>query len=141
VRPNWQTRTVLAGLALIIFIAIAPSIRAVWLNAWRLLSVWEHTFWFTPALYLYAFASMMAISMPVASAARCLPLLRAEDARPRVLVTILLSSFAIALGTAVFWQLAAWASYPLLKDGQLRLLPLYPWPDYSFFREFLGLSA
>jgi len=141
VHPKWQPRTILAGLAIIILIAIAPSIRAVWHNAWRLISIWEHTFWFTPSLYLYAFASMMAISMPVAAAARCLALFRADDATPKVLITMLLTSLAMALGTALFWHSVAWASYPILKDGQLRLIPLYPWPDYGFFREFLGLPT
>lgn len=140
-KPNWQPRIILAGLAIITLFAIAPSVRAVWRSATPLIAHWERTFWFTPALYLYAFASMMAISMPVAAAARCLVLFRAEDARPKVLLGMLAAALAMALGTVLFWQFVAWASYPVLKDGQLRLIPFYPWPDYTFFREFLGSRA
>lgn len=102
---------------------------------------WQPAIWYTPALYLYGFASMMAIAMPVGAAVRCLALVRAHDAGTQVLWTMLGVSLGIALGAALFWQLLAWASYPIFRDGHLRLLPFFPWPDSSFWRHFLHFAV
>ncbi len=138
-RSRWQTPLVVGGALCIALLIVAPGVRAVYLNGLALWVQREWTFLTSPALYIWAGVSVLAVVMPLTAALHVLPLLRAEDALPRVVAAFVGSHVAMALGSALALHGAGWASYPLLKDGQLRFLPLFPWPDWMFWSEYLRL--
>ncbi|MBL8174204.1 MAG: hypothetical protein JNK48_06015 [Bryobacterales bacterium] len=138
-RSPWQTPLAAGGALAIFLFIVVPGARAVFLHANSLWAQREWTLLTSPALYIWTGVSALAVVLPLSAALHILPLLRAEDALPRVLAAFVSSHFAMALGSAAALHAAGWASYPLLKDGQLRFIPLFPWPDWKFWSEYLRL--
>lgn len=139
--PAWQRAFCWGGNLAILLLAIGPSARAVWIHALGLSNAWEWLLLAFPATYVYAYACLAAVAYPALALLKNFPLMRAEDARKPVVLALNLLHFVLAVGAAGFWQAVAWVSYPLLKDGQLRIVPLYPWPDWSFWEEWLALTT
>ena len=138
-RTPWQTPLTLGGALFIFLLIVVPGARAVYRNGSSLWTQREWTFLTSPSLYIWAGVSALAVVLPLTAVIHVLPLLRAEDARPRVLAAFIGSQIAMAALSALLLHAAGWASYPLLKDGQLRFLPLFPWPDWKFWSEYLRL--
>ena len=129
----------MGGALFIVLLIVVPSMRAVYLNGERLWSQREWTFYTSPALYIWAGISVLAVTLPLTTAFHILPMIRAEDVIPKVLAAFVGSHIAMAAASSLLLHAAGWASYPLLKDGQLRFLPLFPWPDWRFWSEYLRL--
>lgn len=106
-------------------------------NGLRLWNEREWTFLTSPALYLWGLLSVFAVVLPLGIAAQLMPLIRAEDALPRVLTALVISRIVMSVALALLLHGGAWASYPILKDGQLRFVPLFPWPDWRFWSDYL----
>ncbi|MBS1827584.1 MAG: hypothetical protein JST93_19875 [Acidobacteria bacterium] len=138
-RSPWQTPLTVGGALFVLLLVVAPGARAVYLNGASLWTQREWTFLTSPAMYIWAGVSALAVILPLTAVMHILPLMRAEDAVPRVMAAFVGSQVVMAVVSALLLHAAGWASYPLLKDGQLRFLPLFPWPDWKFWGEYLRL--
>jgi hypothetical protein len=138
-KESWQTTLCWTAAALIFVFVAVPSARAVYMNVLRLVPEWDWRLLTSPATYLFFYASLMAAFVPLGAVLKCTPLLRAEEATPPVLAVLNLMHLGFALTSALVWHFLAWASYPVLKDGQMRFVPFWPVPDWGFLQDFLYL--
>lgn len=128
-----------SGAFAILCFALVPALLIVWRHARFLISQWDWSYLVSPSLYVCGVVCWMALLTPFLSMFKLLMLETADDATWKVLGTLCAGTLLMGIGGTLFWLWCAWLSYPLLKDGQLRLVPLYPWPDSAFFGEFLRL--
>lgn len=138
---QWPRATIWISIGAIVVTTLIPSWRAAWYNSMHLYRELDWTMLTSPAFYLYGWFTLGAVVTPLGFVLRNLPLQRADDVRGRVLAGYLLATLGLSFFMTLFWQAAAWLSYPLLKDGQLRIIPLYPWPDSTFLGDFLHFGG
>lgn len=124
--------------ALLMAAALLWCIVLSYVHTIRLLGDWVWIWLASPAFYLYLYSCAMACGMSAGALLRSLPFIRAEDARTPVLISALAGNSALGFGLALFWMTLAWGCYPLFRDRQLRFIPFWPWPDWSWL-EFLTL--